>query len=243
MHPLIELGPLRLSSGGLLLIGAAWLWGWLAERAALRRGGAELAAHMAACSLPALIGAALGARLWYGLGNGDLYGARPGLFFALRIGDLAWPGALVGASLALALWARRRSAPLADLADCAALALPLPLAIGWVGMLLSGEAFGLPADLPWAIPLFGADRHPTQLYAATAALLLIPAAAVAARRTPPPAGSIAALLVALHGLSLLLIDALRADAILLPGGIRTSQLFGLALLLIALRWGRERIAV
>lgn len=242
MYPLIELGPLRLSSGGLLLIAAAWLWGWLAERAALRRGGAALVADMAACSFPALIGAALGARLWYGLGNSDLYGARPSLFFALRISDLAWPGALVGAGLALVIWARRRGASLPALIDCAALALPLPLAIGWIGMLLSGEAFGMPATLPWAIPLFGADRHPTQLYAALAALLLIPVSAAAARRTVLPAGSVAALVLALHGLSILLIDAVRADAILLPGGVRSSQLFGLALLLIALRWGRGRLA-
>ena len=39
-----------------------------------------------------------------------------------------------------------------------------------LGLLLSGEAFGAPTSLPWGVPLFGAVRHPTQIYLALAAL-------------------------------------------------------------------------
>jgi prolipoprotein diacylglyceryltransferase len=38
-----------------------------------------------------------------------------------------------------------------------------------------------------------------------------------------------------QGLTLLLVEALRADSLVLPGGIRAAQLLGLALLLLALR--------
>jgi phosphatidylglycerol---prolipoprotein diacylglyceryl transferase len=233
MYPLFEIGPLRLSSGGLLLVAAAYLWGWLFERVARGRGGDELAAHAAACAVPALIAAALGGRLWYGLLSLELYGAAPGLFLAPRLAELAWPGALLAGGAAGWLWARRRGAPVAALVDAAALALPPALALAALGMLLSGEAFGTPTSLPWAVPLFGAMRHPTQLYYALAAL----AAWLWLRRATGgglPAGALAARLLVANGLAMLLVEALRADALTLAGGVRATQLFGLAALLAGL---------
>lgn len=234
MYPLLEIGPLRLSSGGLLLVAAAYLWGWLFERVARRRGGDDLAAHAAACAVPALIAAALGGRLWYGLLSLELYGAAPGLFLAPRLAELAWPGALLAGGAAGWLWARRRGAPVAALADAAALALPPALALAALGMLLSGEAFGAPTRLPWAVPLFGVMRHPTQLYYVLAAL----AAWLWLRRAPAetelPAGTLAARLLVANGLAMLLVEALRADALTLAGGVRATQFFGLAALLLGL---------
>jgi phosphatidylglycerol---prolipoprotein diacylglyceryl transferase len=230
MYPLFELGPLRLSSGGLMLVAAAYLWGWLFERTARRRGGEALGAHAAAVSVPALIAAALGARLWYGMLSLDLYGSTPSLFLAPRLAELAWPGALLGGAAAGWLWAHRRAAPVAALADAAALALPPAMALAALGMLLSGEAFGMPTSLPWAVPLFGALRHPTQLYYALAALgawLWLQRAAAA----PLPAGALAARLLVANGLAMLLVEALRADALTLADGLRATQIFGLVILM------------
>ncbi|MEI7771864.1 MAG: diacylglyceryl transferase, partial [Chloroflexales bacterium] len=89
MYPLIELGPLRLSSGGLLLLAATYLWTWRVARVVRRRGGAALAAHAEVCALPALLGALIGGRLWFGLFSLDRYGRAPELFVALRLADLA----------------------------------------------------------------------------------------------------------------------------------------------------------
>lgn len=44
----------------------------------------------------------------------------------------------------------------------------------------------------------------------------------------------------LQGLIMLLLEALRADSLLLPGGIRVAQVFGLGLLLYTLTWLRQR---
>ena len=170
MYPLIELGPLRLSSGGLLLLLSVLLAQTLIVRAARARGDATLAEQAERCFYVALLGAAIGARLWYGVFNWSLYSQTPSLFVALRVGEFAWPGALLGGALAGFLWCRRRVDPL-ELADCTALALPPAQALASIGLLLSGEAFGVPTSLPWGIPLFGATRHPTQLYVALAALL------------------------------------------------------------------------
>jgi len=45
------------------------------------------------------------------------------------------------------------------------------IAIG-LAHIASGDAFGSPADLPWAIQLWGARRHPTQIYETLAAALI-----------------------------------------------------------------------
>jgi phosphatidylglycerol---prolipoprotein diacylglyceryl transferase len=238
MYPLVQFGPLRLSSGGLLLLLSIILGGWLMARVTRARGGVQLARQADHCFYPVLIGALIGARLWYGLFNLDLYGRNPGLFLALRVSDFAWPGALLGGLLAGSVWCRRYGFDALKLADSAALTLPAEQATASVGLLLSGEAFGVPTSLPWGVPLFGAVRHPTQIYFALAALSSLILLWRLSRRALPE-GALAVVYLGLQGLTSLLIEALRADSLVLPGGIRTAQVFGLALLLYVLSWAQR----
>ena len=237
MYPLVQLGPFRLSSGGLLLLFSLMLGSSSLRRVARARGGSGLVDQVESCFYPALLGAIAGARLWYGLFNWDLYGRTPNLFWALRVSDLAWPGALLGGSLAVYLWCRLRHLELPAVADSVALALPLPQALASAGLLLSGEAFGQPTRLPWGVPLLGATRHPTQIYFALAAL----ASLVVLKRIDRHClrkGTLTAAFFGLQGLTLLVIESLRADSLVLPGGLRAAQVFGLALLFLALVWLR-----
>ena len=48
--------------------------------------------------------------------------------------------------------------------DIASPALALMMTIVRVGCLLGGCCYGKPTDLPWAVEMHGARRHPTQLY-------------------------------------------------------------------------------
>ena len=238
MYPLVQIGPFRLSSGGLVLLIAILVGSSLLSRVARGRGGMKLAKQADNCFYPVLIGAVLGARLWYGLFNLDLYGRNPALFVALRVSDFAWPGALVGGILFGYLWCRWNGFDELKLADSAALALPVVQALASIGLLLSGEAFGIPTTLPWGVPLFGATRHPTQIYFALAALIsLIGLWRLARRRLP--IGALAAAYLGMNGLTLLLVEALRADSLVFVGGFRAAQVFGLGLLLYALHWGRQ----
>src|SRR5581483_1315187 len=233
MYPLVQIGPFRLSSGGLVLLLAILLGSSVLARIARARGGDKLARAADNCFYPVLVGAVIGARLWYGGFNLDLYGRNPGLFVAPRVSDFAWPGALLGGALAGYLWCRWNGFDELKLADSAALTLPVVQAIGYMGLLFSGEAFGLPTTLPWGVPLFGATRHPTQIYLALVALLSLIALLNLTRR-PLPIGGLWISYLGLQGLALLLLEALRADSLLLAGGIRVAQVFGLGLLLYAL---------
>lgn len=235
MYPLIPLGPLNLSSGGLLLLLGIMVGMFLSERIARQRGGTELADQVSRLTLPLLAGALVGGRLWYGLFNWDLYGRNPGLFLALRVTDLAWAGALIGGMAAAWLWCRWRRCDLAPIADVAALTLPLVQAIASLGLLLSGEAFGMPTALPWGIPLFGTMRHPTQIYLMLAALISYGILQLLARRSLAP-GALFAAYLWLQGLTMLLLEPLRGDALLTVFGLRIAQIVGLGLMLGAMRW-------
>ncbi len=239
MYPLLSLGPFNLSSGGLLLLLALLVGSTLFERVARRRGGDPGADQAARVTLPTFVGALCGARLWYGLLNWDLYGSDPQLFVALRLAELAWPGALLGGLLAAWLWCRWRQVSALALADAAALTLPVAQLIACIGLLLSGEAFGLPTTLPWAIELFGTSRHPTQIYLALAALLSMLLLHWLNGRSPAQ-GTLFVAYLGLQGLTMLLLEPLRADSLLLPLGIRAAQLVGLALVVASLLWFRRQ---
>jgi len=238
MYPLIQVGPFNLSTGGLLLLLAVLSGSWYLGRVAAQRGGTTLATQAERCFLPALIGAVIGGRVWYGLFNLDLYLQSPGLFVALRVSDFAWPGALLGGLLLGFAWSHGHRFERMALADSAALALPFVQVIASIGLLMSGEAFGLSTSLPWALPLFGTLRHPTQAYYAIAALLTGMVVAWIARKHVAP-GTLTAVYLGLQGIAWLLIEAVRADSLVFPGGIRAAQVLGLVLLIAALMWMRQ----
>jgi phosphatidylglycerol:prolipoprotein diacylglycerol transferase len=177
----------------------------------------------------------------------------------IAAGGLVVFGALPTAGLAAWRFARRRGLPLLRLADCVAPGLLVGLALGRIGCFLNGCCYGGPCDLPWAVrfppesppwldqaargllPPPGSDGglpaslpvHPAQLYAAFDAGLLALLAAVftpLARRD----GEVFALVLTLHPISRMLLEAIRVDE---PPALGTplsiSQLISLALLGLA----------
>jgi prolipoprotein diacylglyceryltransferase len=111
--------------------------------------------------------------------------------------------------------------------------------------LASGDAYGMPASIPWAIDLWGELRHPSQVYeiAAAAAILGI---VLWAQRRLPYAGFGFLLWVGLTSLARLFLEAFRGDSSVLFGWARSAQVISLAVLLAAmaaLHWRAKSVAL
>ena len=176
-------------------------------------------------------------------------------------GGLVVFGSLPTAALAAWRFASRRGLSLPRLADCIAPGLLVGLAIGRIGCFLNGCCYGGPCDLPWAVrfppesppwldqaargllPAVAADGdrawslpvHPAQLYAAVdAAILAVLACLASATPLARRDGQVFALVLTLHPISRLLLEAIRVDE---PPALGTplsiSQLVSLVLLAAA----------
>ena len=177
----------------------------------------------------------------------------------IAAGGLVVFGALPTAALAAWWFARRRQLPLMRLADCIAPGLLVGLAFGRIGCFLNGCCYGGICDLPWAvqfppgsppwfdqiargllptptatdIPLPSLPIHPAQLYAALDAAIL---AGLAVAFTPfaRREGEVFAIVLTLHPISRILLEAIRVDE---PPALGTplsiSQLISIVMLGVA----------
>lgn len=201
---------------------------WLAARQARTRG--IEGDHLWNAGFLAAAVTLVAGRLWYAAQYWQIYAQEPLQVFSLRPGTLAWtPGIVIGL-LAGTVYLVRMRVPLAAAADCLAPGALLGLTILSVADFLAGDAYGTPATVPWAIDLWGARRHPVQLYLA-AALAVSTAVVLADRSTQP--GHRAWLALFLYALARLVFDAWRGDSLILAGGFRADQIVALAVALVA----------
>lgn len=111
--------------------------------------------------LPLLIWGTIGARLWHiltptlsavelGLTT-RYYFSNPFDILAFWVGGFGIPGAVLGGTLALFLFARSNQLPFWALTDLLAPGVLLAQIIGRLGDFFNQEVYGLPTNLPWAI--------------------------------------------------------------------------------------------
>lgn len=231
MLPTLPIGPLRLQTYGLFLLLAYFAGLWLAARLAPRRGLTR--DHVYNAGFYALLGGLIAGRLGHAIAYLEVYRTDPLQIVALSPGAfLPLPGVL-GALLVLALYVWRHRLPALQLADVAAPGVLLALAIANVGAFLAGRALGAAtgaANLPWAVELFGVQRHPAALYETLAALGWLAAVLWAERRSPQRPGRLALLTVFGYAVGRLFLEPLRAASPTIGDGWRLPQ----ALALIAL---------
>lgn len=206
----------------------------LGERAARRVGASPEIINSG--GIIAFVAGLLGARLGYVLLNWSAYAGNWSAALALNAtGFLAVAGWLC-AALALGIYLWRQHALTPSTFDALAPAIGLFLAFWALSSLFSGDGFGTPATLPWAISLWGAQRHPVQAYEAV--LLLLLTLALWRRLTTPPTGRLSIYAIAGVAAIRIVVDGFRADAALLEG-IRVSQLASVLICVMALTMGQR----
>lgn len=152
MHPtLFHLGPLTISTYGVLVALAFLLAVWLARRAA--RGMPRELAPMDEAALVdwavwAVIGGLLGGRLFYVLLNWPVYAGSPLEIVALWHGGLVWYGGFLGGLLATWLYLRRRGIGFLQGADQVIPFVALGHAVGRIGCFANGCCLGILQVIP-----------------------------------------------------------------------------------------------
>ncbi len=212
----------------MLLLLAVWAGMWLSTREARRLG--VNGDHVYSMGFYAFLATLFGARLVYVLGHWAAY--RDALLSALSPTPtaLAWPeGALIGGVVAVVYWSRRRL-PVGTTLDAIAPGVTLALALERLGAFLDGSSFGGPTTLPWGVYLWDDIRHPVQLYEALA-LFVILAVLWQRRERRSFDGHSFALFVVLYAGSRLLLEAFRAETLLMANGVRVVQVFALGAML------------
>jgi prolipoprotein diacylglyceryltransferase len=231
MLPVLQIGPLAIQTPGLVLILGYWLVLEVAGRFATRRGLDGAAIQNA--GLFGAVAGLLAARLAHVIRFWDLYRTNPRGIVSLNPQTLLPAVGLAVGMLVAALMVWRKKLPFWPLLDALApSAVVLVVALS-LSSFLAGSVFGAETGLPWAIELWGAHRHPVQIYELIASLAILALLWRAAREGPAP-GLLFLLFVALYSGARLLLEPFRADSFLLPGGFRATQVAALAVLLCAL---------
>ncbi len=240
MLPFLRLGPIVIQTPGLALLAGLWVASILIEREAIRLK-LDAAAITKALSY-GLIGGILGARLVFAAQHPGIYLSSPLGLLSLDATTLdPAGGALVGLALA-AIIGRRDHLRLRPTLDALVPGLAAFMIALGLSHLLSGNAYGAPTNLPWAVELWGDRRQPTQIYEILAAVLVF----LLWRWRPagtPGSGFGFIQWLALQTSAWILLEAFRGDSRILPGGFRAAQVVGLLILaagiVVATAWRKS----
>ncbi len=240
MLPIIEFGPLTLRTPGLALLAGVWFGLEIAARFGRKRGIRDDTIYN--IGFWSLVGAVVAARLAYVLIHLPVYlGITPIPRALLAVitpvpgNENAVVGVVVGAAIFTGM-AKRQSIDILALLDSYAPAIALMVVGIGLSNLFGGDLYGIETNLPWAIDLWGAQRHPTQIYLLLVGLFVFSALIlheVRASQSRSTGVLFQVTLIAI-GITLLLIEPLRADSPVIFNGVRLWQVIGLGCALIAL---------
>jgi phosphatidylglycerol:prolipoprotein diacylglycerol transferase len=236
MFPYLRLGPFILPMASLVLL--AGLWTGLAF---IEREAAHLKINISALSnaiFYSLVAGLVGARLGYALDFPAVYLSKPLSLLALTPTTLSPSAGLVVGLVAFAIFVQRKGLAIRPTLDAIAPGLALFMTFVGLAHILSGDAYGAPTQVPWAIRLWNEYRHPSQLYETFIALTIF---LVIRERFPKPEGEGLnfLLVVTLSSASQVFLEAFRGDSVFWPGGFRAAQVIALIIMAISLYWMRK----
>lgn len=255
-----SIGPLSVHWYGLAYV-AGIMIGWfyarkLIDRPTLWKGDTApmTKTHLDDFLVWIAVGIVVGGRTGYIL----FYDLAPMLEDPVRIiqiwnGGMSFHGGLMGAIVAMILFARKNAIPVWSMFDIIAAVVPIGLFFGRIANFINGELWGRLSSAPWAIvfPTGGPfARHPSQLYEAGLegiVLLLVLAALIFGIKAFKTPGLIAGIFVMGYGLSRIFVEFFREpDAqlgyLLATSWLTMGMVLSLPMVLIGL-WAALRALV
>ena len=214
----------------ILVVIAIWAGLFLAEKRSARHGISN--DDLNNIVFFPLIGYLLGGRILFAFENLSAFIQNPQSLISLNL-DLFDPfGGLAVAIIVALVYGQRRNLSLWPTLD----ALTPAFAVFAIGLglahLASGSAFGKETSLPWGMKLWGAVRHPSQIYEILASLLILGLLWFQKADTHPGVHFLS--FAALTSGARLFLEAFRGDSTLVFGGLRLAQIIAWVVLAISL---------
>ncbi|MBS3968985.1 MAG: prolipoprotein diacylglyceryl transferase [Clostridia bacterium] len=225
-----EIGPIAVRWYGILISTGVALGILLAYKECIRQGIDP--DYILTISIFALPAAFIGARLYYVIFRwGEYYRFHPEEIIAIWHGGLAIHGGVIGGVLAGYFVVRKYKLNFWKMADIVAPSIILGQAIGRWGNYFNQEAYGYPTDLPWAMFIDGAYRHPTFLYEFIWNMGVF--AYLIFRRYQPGVkqGELFTSYFILYSLGRIVIESFRTDSLMI-GPLRVAQVISLGLIAV-----------
>ena len=236
MFPFLRLGPFILPMASLALLAGLWVGLSFIEREAAR-----LKINVSTLSnaiFYSLLAGLIGARLGYALEFPNVYLGKPLSLLSLSPTALSLSAGLAVGLIVFVIFVQRNAMPIRPTLDAIAPGLSLFMVFVALAHILSGDAYGAPTRVPWAIWLWNEYRHPSQFYETFIAMTIF---LVIRERLPKPegAGLNFLLTVALSSTSSVFLEAFRGDSVFWPGGFREAQVIALVIMAISFYWMRK----
>lgn len=242
IDPIIaQVGPLTIGWHGLFSMLALLVGVWLGVRRAGRLG---VDTDVMVSGLGwVIVGAVVGARLFHVLDHLPYYAQHPAEIVMVWQGGIAVYGGFVGGVVAGAFAAWKLGLPVWTSLDAAAPAMLVGQAIGRVGCLINGDAWGAPTGCPCGVvywhehallpaDLLGVPTHPYPLYEIVAVGGLLAVLWLVGRRRPRPGTTFLAMTLG-YGVIRFVLSFVRQETVLVLG-LQEAQLVALATGAIAL---------
>ncbi|GAW30129.1 MAG: prolipoprotein diacylglyceryl transferase [Bacillota bacterium] len=238
----LQIGPLTIRWYGVIMAIAVIIGVTLASREARRQGiDPERILDLALIAAPL---SWLGARLYYVIFNWDYYSANPSEIPKIWHGGLAIHGGILTAILVGLWFSRHYRLDFWQLADICAPSLIMGQAIGRWGNFFNQEAYGYETDLPWAMYIDGAYRHPTFLYESLWDLGVFFFLLWIRRKPVIRKGEVFLLYLMAYSVGRFIVESFRTDSLML-GPLRAAQVMSVVLFTIAgliILWRRKKSA-
>ncbi len=242
MYPVLQIGGASIQTPGLALLVGVWIALDIFSREAGRRR--QNAEHAYNAGFYALIGGLIAARLSFVVLHFESYLDSPLSIFSILPGSALPNVGFIAGIIVWLVFLKRKNTLKLEMLDAAAPALAILAVAVAAANFLSGDGYGLETSLPWAIDLWSAKRHPTQIYELLGALAVF--GFLWRYRTRWSFDGAASLAwVISYSVVRLVLEAFRADSWLLLGNLRGIQVVSLlaivaVMLLLARRAQKSR---
>ncbi len=237
MHPTIEIFGLTIYTYTIMsILGlAAGVLTWVYVDKRLK----NLREDIFYCSLFAIIGGIIGAKINYILTVIPEIIADPKFILSLLRGGLLFYGGVIGGALGGWIYTRKYKMPFWKFADSAAVGIPIGHAFGRIGCFMAGCCYGAPYDGPLAVVFpscsqgapAGIPRHPLQLYEAGANVILFIILLLLVNKNKKP-GRILGMYLIGYGIIRIGAELVRDDVRAMFLGVPVASLISIGLIIL-----------